>query len=150
METLEKPAPMPFAVHARVGPPLGHSLSSPVSGEMPSRLGPRNWPQSGTPAASFSFLDDWPNESDAAARISRNTTRPSCLFTVKVSNFGSRRSLPYMYTRAAMPLSHSWKTNDAPAVQISEIPIAAVRTGLQYWRQRKGRRFGRHRVGADG
>src|SRR5213078_2356157 len=81
---------------ARVGPLLGHSLSSPVSGEIPSRFGPRYWPQSGTPAESFSFLD-WPNESGAvAARISsRNTTRPRFFFTVKVSKIGSRCSLPY-------------------------------------------------------
>src|SRR5688572_17993307 len=33
------------------GPLAGHSLSSPVSGAMPSRLGPRNWFQSVASAA---------------------------------------------------------------------------------------------------
>src|SRR5205814_2999788 len=53
---LEKPTPPRFAFHARGGPPWGHSLSSPFSGEWPSRLGPRHCGQSaaGTAAASSS------------------------------------------------------------------------------------------------
>ena len=41
-ETLENPAPSPFARHFSLGPPSGHCCSSPVSGERFSRLGPRN------------------------------------------------------------------------------------------------------------
>src|SRR6185437_3318505 len=41
MATVAYPAPSPFASHNIFGPPLGHSLSSPVSGEMLSRFGPR-------------------------------------------------------------------------------------------------------------
>ena len=44
--TLEKPEPTPVAFQASGGPSLGHSLSRPLSGEMSSRLGPRNCGQS--------------------------------------------------------------------------------------------------------
>ena len=45
-ETVEKPWPMPWAFQARGGPPAGHSVKRPVSGEMSSRFGPRHWGQS--------------------------------------------------------------------------------------------------------
>src|SRR5579864_7002518 len=41
-ETVENPAPIPCPFHASGGPFLGHSLSSPVSVEILSRLGPRH------------------------------------------------------------------------------------------------------------
>src|SRR5688500_18841030 len=44
--TDENPAPMFFAVITRRGPPCGHCRSRPVSGECPSRLGPRHVGQS--------------------------------------------------------------------------------------------------------
>src|ERR1041385_5199573 len=46
METVEKPWPMPWAFHASGGPPAGHSVNRPVSGEISSRFGPRNCGQS--------------------------------------------------------------------------------------------------------
>src|SRR5213079_1360405 len=46
METLEYPAPTPVIFQASGGPPGGHCLRSPVSGERPSRFGPRHWFQS--------------------------------------------------------------------------------------------------------
>src|SRR5262249_61227726 len=52
-QTLEKPAPTPAAFHARGGPPPGHCLSSPLSGEWALRLGPRNWFQSRSAASVF-------------------------------------------------------------------------------------------------
>src|SRR6266404_4170782 len=45
-ETVEKPLPRPVPFQTREGPSAGHSLSSPVSADMPSRLGPRHWDQS--------------------------------------------------------------------------------------------------------
>src|SRR5690349_14611598 len=39
--TLEKPAPRPVAVKIFGGPPAGHDARSPVSGDTPSRRGPR-------------------------------------------------------------------------------------------------------------
>src|SRR5438046_8886535 len=46
MDTLEKPSPIPVAFQASGGPPEGHSAKSPVSGDMPSRCGPRHCGQS--------------------------------------------------------------------------------------------------------
>gem|GEM_PF-6014916 len=50
METLDMPLPMPLVRQASGGPSLGHSLSRPFSGEMPSCLGPRHCGQSGAEA----------------------------------------------------------------------------------------------------
>ena len=54
-ETLEKPAPSPFFFQTRVGPPLGHFRSRPVSEDRPSRSGPRHWfqPRRGSCGAAF-------------------------------------------------------------------------------------------------
>jgi hypothetical protein len=46
METEEKPPPMPAVFQAREGPAAGQVFRSPVSGERPSRFGPRHWFQS--------------------------------------------------------------------------------------------------------
>src|SRR5262245_12716636 len=92
---------MPVAFHSSGGPPDGHSLAIPVSVEMPSRLGPRNWPQSGTPIAA-SFLDACPKEREVAvATVTRNSTRPKFFasFTVEASNCGTSSQSLYIYTR---------------------------------------------------
>src|SRR5262249_42569631 len=46
METVEKPLPIPSAFQASGGPSVGHSFNNPVSGEWPSRFGPRHCGQS--------------------------------------------------------------------------------------------------------
>src|SRR4051794_15698107 len=46
IDTLEKPCPIPLAFQAKGGPPSGHSPKSPLSGEIPSRWGPRHCGQS--------------------------------------------------------------------------------------------------------
>src|SRR3954469_20313020 len=48
----EYPTPAPVYVHRSFGPPAGHSWSSPVSAEVPSRFGPRYWGQSAAAASS--------------------------------------------------------------------------------------------------
>src|SRR5687767_12162862 len=106
-ETLENPPPRPVAFHSRGGPPAGHSLARPVSGEIPSRLGPRNWPQSGTPAPA-SFFEAWPNVSDVAVvTVTRNSARPKFFasFTVEISKNGSLADvlIPYLYTPETGP-----------------------------------------------
>src|SRR5687768_9483325 len=49
-ETDENPWPTSSLFQSSVGPSLGQVFSSPLSGEMLSRLGPRNWGQSAAPA----------------------------------------------------------------------------------------------------
>src|SRR4051812_32764950 len=66
-ETNEYPPPIPLAFHARGGPSLGHSLSRPVSFEMPSRLGPRNCGQSNDDACTAEGEDAPVPESAARA-----------------------------------------------------------------------------------
>src|SRR5205809_909564 len=48
--TLENPRPKPPAFQSNVGPPSGHLLSKPLSGEISSRLGPRHCGQSVAPS----------------------------------------------------------------------------------------------------
>src|SRR5689334_17774063 len=46
MEKEEKPSPSPWTCQTFGGPAAGQDFSSPVSGEMPSRCGPRHCGQS--------------------------------------------------------------------------------------------------------
>src|SRR6266849_1864989 len=62
METLEKPMPIGSDFQTCLGPSVGHSLSKFLSGEMPSRLGPRNCGHSGAATT---------KEEHAAARTTR-------------------------------------------------------------------------------
>ena len=48
----ENPLPRFFAVMIRRGPPVGHDRRRPVSGECPSRFGPRQVGQSAANAGS--------------------------------------------------------------------------------------------------
>src|SRR6185369_382763 len=77
-ETVACPSPNPATFHANLGPPTGHRLSSPVSAETPSRLGPRNW-----------------GESAASAGIERQPARER-----KVTHVAARESLPWLVLKS--------------------------------------------------
>ena len=98
--TLENPLPMPSACHSFLGPPAGHCLSRPVSGDFPSRRAPR---QPGQSAAGTSTSDGLGLRGLSRAALRANsclTYRWSALLSLPT---GTAVVLPSFFWRWAFP-----------------------------------------------